>query len=67
MHNHNYTPREQRLMVMNDREIQEVARCYGCRGHHIARFACGASGFQSQVAVVAAIGIAIVVIAICAF
>lgn len=41
MRHHYYTPRGARLVVMNDREIAEVSRCYRCGGHHVARVTCG--------------------------
>ncbi len=44
MRDHNYTPRAERLVIMDDREIQETSRCYRCGGHHPGRVTCSSWG-----------------------
>lgn len=67
MRDHNYAPREVRLVVMNDHEIQHAARCYRCGGHHIERVVCGTCGVWNGVTLLAATALALGAVALGVF
>ena len=65
---HTFAPREPRLVVMNDREIQAALRCYRCGGHHVGRVTCGSKcGLWHGAALGAASLLTAVIAALCVF